>query len=132
MKASMIALSNCMVVGDRQKYLCILVTLKSLVDLDTGEPTDDLAPDSVFISESIGSNAMTVSEAIIDPIWFNYLKSGLINGNSKAISNAQIIQKFTVLPQDFSEKSGDLTPTLKLKRSVVTTKYQHIIDEMYK
>jgi long-subunit acyl-CoA synthetase (AMP-forming) len=52
--------------------------------------------------------------------------------NTKTTSNAQIVQKWKWLPVDFSEKAGDLTPTLKLKRSVVADKYEKLIDEIYK
>jgi long-chain acyl-CoA synthetase len=41
------------------------------------------------------------------------------------------VQKFTILEKDFSEKEGDLTPTLKLKRSVVAKKYAALIEAMY-
>ena len=42
-----------------------------------------------------------------------------------------MVQKWVWLPVDFSEKAGDLTPTLKLKRSVVVAKYADLIDAMY-
>lgn len=45
--------------------------------------------------------------------------------------SAQCVQKWAVLDQDFSEKEGDLTPTLKLKRSVVAKKHAALIDSLY-
>ena len=51
--------------------------------------------------------------------------------NKKTESNAQIVQKWKLLMCDFSEKTGELTPTMKLKRSVVAEKYHSIIDNMY-
>ncbi len=44
---------------------------------------------------------------------------------------AQLVQKWKWLPADFSEKAGDLTPTLKLKRSVVSEKYGALIESIY-
>jgi len=42
------------------------------------------------------------------------------------------IKKFKLMPREFTQESGELTPTLKLKRKVVTAKYQKDIDKLYK
>lgn len=42
------------------------------------------------------------------------------------------LQKFRIVPVDFSLAGGELTPTLKLKRRVVLEKYAHLMEEMYK
>ena len=131
MKAAMLALSNCMVVGDRQKYLAMFISLKTDVNPETGEPTDVLAKDTLFVGKEIGSSATTVSEAMNDPAWKKYFDAGMKTGNSTTTSNAQIVQKWRLLPVDFSEKQGDLTPTLKLKRNVVTKKLADAIEELY-
>lgn len=131
MKGEMIALSNCMVVGDKKKFLTMMVSVKVVVDPETGLPTDKLAPDALFVSNNIGSQATTYSEVKEDPLWSAYINNGMKKANQKTTSNAQIIQKWVWLPVDFSEKEGDLTPTLKLKRKVVTEKYKDLIDTMY-
>jgi long-chain-fatty-acid--CoA ligase ACSBG len=131
MKAAMVALSNCMVVGDRRKFLTMLVSLKCEVNPETAEPTDRLAADALFVGHQIGSSAKTMSEAAKCPKWKKYIDNGMKEGNSKTTSNAQIVQKWVMLPVDFSEKAGDLTPTLKLKRNVVSDKYAQLIDAMY-
>ena len=65
-------------------------------------------------------------------VWERYFSAGLSELNAKhSVSNAQKVQKFTVLPGDFSEKGGELTATLKLKRSVTEKKYEAVIDAMY-
>jgi long-subunit acyl-CoA synthetase (AMP-forming) len=56
------------------------------------------------------------------------MDKGVEAANKKTTSSAQIVQKWAWLPVDFSEKAGDLTPTLKLKRSVVADKYAILID----
>lgn len=131
MKAEMVALSNVLVVGDRRKFLAMLVSLKCEVDRETGEPTDTLAPDALFVGSQIGSTAKTMTEASNDPLWVKYITDGMKAANKKTTSNAQIVQKWKMLPKDFSEKAGELTPTLKLKRNVVTAKYEDIINTLY-
>ena len=131
MKSAMLAVSNCMVIGDRRKFLSMVITLKAEMDLETGAPTDKLAADSLFVAKQIGSNATTVSQAAKDPLWTQYFNEGMKKANSKTTSQAQIIQKWILLPADFSEKTGELTPTMKLKRSVAAEKYAALIDAMY-
>lgn len=130
MKAAMPALSNCMVVGDRRKYLAMLVSLKTEMDAD-GVPTDNLSADSLFFGKEIGSEATTLTAAATCPKWKAYLDDGMKVANGKTTSNAQIVQKWAMLPVDFSEKAGDLTPTLKLKRNVVSEKYADFIEDIY-
>jgi long-chain-fatty-acid--CoA ligase ACSBG len=131
MKATMNAISNCVVIGDRRKYLSMLVTLKTEMDKETGAPTDVLAADALFVAKNIGSSATTVAEAAADPLWKKYFDDGMKAANRKTTSNAQIVQKWRLLPHDFSEKTGELTPTMKLKRKVVYQKCEEVIDAIY-
>jgi long-chain-fatty-acid--CoA ligase ACSBG len=131
MKGAMVALSNVMVIGDKRKFLSMVVSLKVEADKESGAPTDVLAADSLFVGKQIGSTAKTVTEAKVDPLWKSYIDQGMKVANSKTTSAAQIVQKWVMLPVDFSEKAGELTPTLKLKRNVVTEKYAALIDSIY-
>ena len=126
-----LAISNCMVVGDKRKFLTMLVSLKVEVDSVHGTPTDKLAADALFVCQEIGSSATTYSAAKVDPLWKTYIDKGVKSANFKTTSSAQIVQKWAWLPVDFSEKAGDLTPTLKLKRNVVCEKYASLIDTLY-
>jgi long-chain-fatty-acid--CoA ligase ACSBG len=127
----MIAISNCMVVGDRQKYLAMLISLKCEVNPETGEPTDKLAGDALYVGQQIGSTATTMGEAAVDPLWKKYLDDGLKTANRKTTSNAQVVQKWAMLPIDFSEKAGLLTPTLKLKRNIAIETYTDLVKSIY-
>jgi len=102
-------------------------------DPDTQEPTDELAPNVIKWCQSLGSDATTVTDilgsggsAVIDAI-----EKGISEANSKAISRAQLVQKWTILPSDFSVAGGELGPTLKLKRLVICRKYAKAIETLY-
>ena len=51
--------------------------------------------------------------------------------NSRAVSNAQKVQKFVILNTDFSVPGGEITETQKLKRKIVAEKYEQEIESMY-
>jgi long-chain acyl-CoA synthetase len=51
--------------------------------------------------------------------------------NSK-LASFEAIKRFIILPQDLTVESGDLTPSLKLKRQLVERKYQALLDDLYK
>ncbi|XP_011874843.1 PREDICTED: very long-chain-fatty-acid--CoA ligase bubblegum isoform X2 [Vollenhovia emeryi] len=126
-------LSNVMVVGDKRKYLTALVTLKSNINEETGSPLDKLNPYVLKWAKSIGSSAETVSEVINsrDPIIYEEIQKAIKRANTQAISNAQKVQKFEILPHDFSIPTGELGPTLKLKKNVVQKMYADLIEKMY-
>ena len=80
------------------------------------------------------SAAKTITEARSDETVIKTLTAAFeaVNANGKVVvSNASKIQKFTILPRDFSVQTGELTATLKLKRSVVDNMYEDIIEKMY-
>lgn len=130
-KSAGLAISNAMVVGDKRKYLAAIITLKVVMDKETMEPTEKLAPDSLHVAKEIGSDAKTVEEAISCAKFKAYIDAAVKTANSKTTSQAQIVQKWKYLEKDFCEKAGDLTPTMKLKRNVVTEKLAGLIDEIY-
>ncbi len=47
------------------------------------------------------------------------------------LSRPETIRKWRILPRDFSVESGEMTPTMKVKRSVVGERYRDEIEEMY-
>jgi len=51
---------------------------------------------------------------------------------NQRFGHVEQIKKFELLPQEWTINNGELTPTLKLKRKFITTKYQYLIDKMYK
>ncbi len=94
-------------------------------------PTDMLEQSVLDELEKIGSATKTVHDILNDEAVHKYIQEGINRANKKSISRAQVVQKFTILGHDFSIPTGELGPTLKLKRPVVLEKYKDIIEEMY-
>lgn len=124
------AVGNCMVIGDKRKFLSVLLCLKVEVD-DEGVPSNKLAGTSLETSIAIGSTATTSDDARVCPKWREYFDKGVVEANSKATSRAQTVGKWALLSTDFSVGGGELTPTLKLKRSVTADKYGEVIEAIY-
>lgn len=124
-------IANCVVVGDKRKFLSCLVSLKTEVDPTTGEPTDKLATSVVSKISALGSKATTVREAVDCPIIKKIIDDAVEGYNKVAISRAQEIRKWVLLERDLSLGHGELTATLKMKRNVVHDHYSKEIDSMY-
>jgi long-chain-fatty-acid--CoA ligase ACSBG len=153
LKDLMPAVANAMVVGDAKKYLTVLLTLRAVpggaaggqksATLDGAAKGVDQAvttvAEAIASIEGGGGGAMEVGgtkgvggDTDGTRGWGAYLQSGLQRyNNERASSRATRLQKFRILPADFTLEGGELTPTLKLKRPVVVAKYGHLIEQMY-
>ncbi|KAK7076856.1 catalytic activity protein [Halocaridina rubra] len=133
LKGELPCLSNCMLIGDKKKFLSILLTLKTNMNLDSGEPLDTLTPACIEWCRSVGSRANNIQDVLSGPDAniMRALQEGIDRANKLAPSNAQRIQKWTILPKDFSIPGGELGPTMKLKRPFVVQKYSETIERFY-
>ncbi|XP_063869884.1 long-chain-fatty-acid--CoA ligase ACSBG2-like isoform X4 [Scylla paramamosain] len=133
LKAELPCLSNSMLIGDKRKFLSVLLTIKTNMNLDTGEPMDSLTPACIDWCRSVGSSAKTLQDILVGPDAnvMRAIQEGIDRANKLAPSNAQKIQKWTILPRDFSVPGGELGPTMKLKRPVVVQKYCETIERFY-
>ena len=130
-KAALPCVSNAVVVGDRQRFLSVLLTLKTKPDA-TGQATgNELFAEALATSQEIGSAATTVEEAMSDYLWLEHLTAGIVEANKSAVSNAAKVKKWRLLARDFTVVGGELGPTLKLKRPVVHKKNAALIEEIY-
>ncbi|KAM4616213.1 long-chain-fatty-acid--CoA ligase ACSBG2-like [Polymixia lowei] len=131
-KAEIGLISNAMLIGDKLKFLSMLLTLKCVVD-DNGDPTDELTPEAVAFCQERGVTATKISEitANKEPAIYQAIQEGMERVNARSTSNAQKIQKWIILQRDFSVAGGELGPTMKLRRSVVVKMYQEEINQMY-
>jgi len=132
-KEALPQVSNCMLVGDKRKFLAMLISLKVEVDLETMTPKDDFTQQTIDWCKSIGSNATKVSDVTDekDEAVTKAITDAIKKVNAKSESRAKTIAKFAILPQDFSIPGGELGPTLKLKRPVATEKHSELIEKIY-
>jgi len=131
-KANCPLVSNAVLIGDRRKYLALLVTLRVDIDPVTLVPAETLNANCLMALKAIESTATTVAEAKADPKVGAAIQAGIDKYNkTQAASRAQNIQKFVVLDSDFSVPGGELTGSQKLKKNVVMDKFKAEIESMY-
>lgn len=109
-KAEIPQVSNAFLIGDKRKYLTVLLTLKTEIDPETGTPLDTLLPAVQNWLKELGCPATTVTEILKaepHPKLYAALQKGIERANQQAISNAQRIQKLSILPRDFSIQTGE-------------------------
>ncbi len=109
-------ISQCMVVGDNKPFIAALITL---------DP-DSIKPWSVANKKEGAS----IADLAKDPTLLSAIQSA-VDETNKAVSKAESIRKFTVLPIDFTIAGGHLTAKLSVKRHVVAQQFAREIDELF-
>lgn len=95
-------------------------------------PNHQLAPEAIESLAKVGIKGVTtVQDAIANGEVTKVIQAGIDRANKKAVSNAVKVKAWLVVADDFTIPGGELTPTLKLKRSVVTKKYVKEIKDLY-
>jgi long-chain acyl-CoA synthetase len=109
--------SQCLVVGDGRPYIACLVTL----DEEALEAWKGRRPQLASAS---------LAELVDNPELIAEIQ-GAVDDANKAVSRAESIRRFKVLPVDFTEQDGYLTPSLKVRRGVVSKDFAADIDALY-
>jgi long-chain-fatty-acid--CoA ligase ACSBG len=123
-------ISDVVVIGDNEKFLTCLITLRvNIVDEMPTQEIDDLVQFNLFKKEGI--DVKMIEDAINNKRFNKYIEDGIKKANKKAVSNAQTVKKFAILQNNFTVPGGELTPTLKKKRPIINRKNQTVIDELY-
>ena len=100
------------------------ITFKVDMNMSTGEPSHDLMEEArVFFKNELGLDLKTSKEAVAEPKVIEFVQKCINETNNKSVSRAAHIRKFKLLTDDFSIPTGELTPTMKLKRKVTEKKY---------
>jgi long-chain acyl-CoA synthetase len=108
--------SQCMVVGDNQPFIASLITIDQ--DMLKG-----------WIAANNKSGA-TLATLVSDPDLHAVIQTAVDEAN-KAVSKAESIRKFTILANDFTIASGELTAKLSLKRHVISEHYAEEIAALF-
>ncbi|WP_406692211.1 long-chain fatty acid--CoA ligase [Saccharopolyspora sp. ID03-671] len=110
-------ISQCMVVGDQKPFIGVLITL-----------------DPEFVPSWLANNGRSadtpMSELINDPTLRAEVQ-GAVDEANKAVSRAEAIKQFRILTEDFTEATGELTPSMKLKRNKVAENHAADIEAIY-
>jgi long-chain acyl-CoA synthetase len=109
--------SQALVVGDGKPFIAALLTLDA-----------EMLP---TWAANRGKAGLTVEQAVEDPEVLSELQRAVDEANA-AVSKAESIRKFRVLLVDFTEESGHLTPSLKLKRNLVMKDFGDQVEELYR
>ncbi|MDO4540522.1 MAG: long-chain fatty acid--CoA ligase [Syntrophomonadaceae bacterium] len=104
------------VVGDGKKYISALIV----------PCYENLEPWATKAGISFNNRA----DLIKHPQVIAYYEK-IIENRQKTLGQVERIKKFTLLEHEFSQETGEITPTMKVKRKVVREKYKDLIDAMY-
>ncbi len=107
--------SQCMVVGDGQPFIAALVTID---------------PESFPTWAEAHGKSGGIPDHVDDADLRAEIEAAVEDANS-AVSQAESIRKFVILPDDWTEEGGQLTPSLKLKRSVVMREFRDDVAALY-
>jgi long-chain acyl-CoA synthetase len=106
---------QCIVVGDGQPFIAALVTLDR---------------DSVPLWAEQHGKSADIAALVHDPDLRAEIETAVEDAN-KAVSKAESIRRFVIVPVAWTEEGGQLTPSLKLKRGVVMREHRDDVDALY-
>ena len=110
-------ISQCMVVGDQKPFVAAVVTL-------------DPEALPMWLKVQGKDESLTAADLIADAEVLAEIQ-GAVDYANVAVSNAEAIKKFVIVPDEWTEESGQMTPSMKLKRGVVLKEYEAQIEEIY-
>ncbi len=107
--------SQCVVIGDRRPFLVALITLDM-------EECEKLCAEKGWTADPAELRRNEGMRAVI--------QEHLDKINEK-FARVEQVKKFEILPHDLSQETGELTPTMKVKRNVVADKFEQDVDSLY-
>ncbi len=108
-------ISQCMVVGDGKPFIAALITID---------------PDEFPRWASHHAKTAPLADLVDDEDLRASVREAIEQANL-AVSKAEAIKEFRILPNDFTIEGGEMTPTMKVKRAVVADKYAAVLSSIY-
>ncbi|WP_405778161.1 AMP-dependent synthetase/ligase [Streptomyces sp. NBC_00859] len=108
---------QCMVVGDNRSFVTALITLE---------------PDGIAHWQQMRKKSGVPMRELVGDEELRGVLQRAVDEANRLVSRAESIRKFAVLPVDFTEESGYLTPSLKLKRAAIAKDFEEQIEELYR
>lgn len=108
--------NQCLVIGDKKPFVAALVTL-DLADANNWLESQGAKPEPNLAS--LAKNAIVHAEV-----------ERAVNAANEGVSRAESIRKFEILPDEFTEANGMLTPSLKTRRAQIVEHYRELIDDV--
>lgn len=108
--------SQCMVVGDNQPFIAALVTIDQ-----------DALKTWITNNKKEGASMQDLAH---DPDLISVIQTA-VDGANKAVSKAESIRKFVILPTDFTIAGGQLTPKFSIKRHVIAKEFAKEIEQLF-
>ncbi|GAB3554172.1 long-chain fatty acid--CoA ligase [Arthrobacter tumbae] len=109
--------SQCVVVGDQRPFISALITLDEEA-LPGWLERHDLPAGTTMAEAAHHSAVRAEIQALVDSA-------------NESVSQAEAIKVFRIVEQDFTEASGHLTPSMKIKRAQVLKDYSTVVEEIY-
>ena len=110
-------ISQAMVHGDKRKYLSVLITVNEETARKMLQDSG-ITPPAAYADVAARPEIVAAVQKVIDTL----------NAHEPPYNQ---LKRFHVMDHDFTQESGDLTPTLKVKRKACTVRYQAILDGLY-
>jgi long-chain acyl-CoA synthetase len=109
-------ITNAMVCGDQRPFLVVLITL-----------------DAAAVRAALpgGDTAMDIDDLITSTQVLALIQRAVDRANAR-VSRPEQVKKFALLPEQWTPEGGQLTPTLKLRREAIVTRYSRLLDELYR
>lgn len=109
-------ISRVLVYGDRRKYITALITL---------------APDALEAFAKANDISYSSADELVHHPQVREEVDDTVKHVNERLASFEQIKKYIILDQDFTIENNELTPTMKMRRKIITEKYKHVLDSLY-